>query len=179
LQHTLFETNGDKISENPFRHASVEYKCHDCSDVIRVGDLYYNRRTDFTILCIPCYEARNKRWRQLRDTSDNARSMLRDLRRAEQTSRELQERYGTRYISLLRKLTMKGHPIWKTSTHGQVTYRLEEDNHSTTRCRFCGRFFSAAPDTMAVRGKLCPDCLASEGILSPIRKRSERSRRSE
>ena len=161
---------GDEIPDNPVRHASTEYQCHDCSTVIRAGDLYYNRHTDFTILCMKCYEARNQRWRKLRDSSEKEREMLTDLRLHEREAHDLQDKYGTRYISLLRKLRMKGHAIWRTRLHGHVIYHIEETQEPGVRCQDCGRLFTAPPDTITAKRRLCPDCFASLGIMSPFRR---------
>ncbi len=54
--------------------------------------------------------------------------MLGDLRRRPRTARELQDTYGTRYISLLRKLRMKGVPIWRRRTGSSVYYSLGEED---------------------------------------------------
>lgn len=101
--------------------------------------------------------------------------MLSDLRGGVQTARELQNAYGPSYISLLRKLKMKGHPIWKTARHGEVLYRLDEEGYPILKCRLCGRLSRAAPSSLTAKHGLCADCLASQGILSALQNRMEKS----
>jgi len=161
---SICEVIGDHISENPIRHAREEYQCHDCSKTIRAGDLYYNRRTDFTILCMPCYEMRKARWLKLRDVGGRKKSLLADLRRGSWSAGQLHMKYGSSYNKWIRDLKQEGHPIWRRKNRGEVIYYLQEEEDPGTKCRLCGRLFLAGDDAETAKRKLCLDCLASQGI---------------
>ncbi len=100
---------------------------------IHVGDVYFNRRTDFTILCMPCWEARQARWREMRDTSEREHSLLEDIRDQPRSARELQEKYGALYVRLFRKLRMKGYPVGRHRVGSSVYYFVEEDSSKSLR----------------------------------------------
>ena len=148
----------------------MEYQCHDCSKPIRVGDLYYHRRTDFTILCLVCFNQRKTQWLKLRDVRGKKENLLSDLRRGSWTASQLHTKYGSSYSKWIRDLKLKGHPIWRTRIGGAVIYHIQEDEYPGIRCRKCGRFFDTTPDTITAKKHLCPDCLASLGILGAVAK---------
>jgi hypothetical protein len=105
----------------------MEYQCQDCAGVIHVGDTYYNRNKDYTILCMECYRKRNELWRRKRDTSAREQSLLEDLRKRPRTALELQTKYGTGYTRLLRKLRLNGYPVGRRRDGMAVHYYLDEE----------------------------------------------------
>ncbi len=121
------KARGDCVPNIEIIHARKEYECHDCSAPILPGEMYFHRYSDFTILCMACKRARSERWRKLRDTSEKEERLFADLRRQPQGAGYLNEKYGRLYISLIRKLKMKGATIWRKRVGMRIYYRLEED----------------------------------------------------
>lgn len=137
------------------QHAKKEYRCKDCLRVIRIGELYYNRYRDRTIYCMECYEPRRQNWFKHRDTSSQEQAVLETLSRGSITARELHSEFGMSYVSLTRKLKMKGYPIGKRKESGRTTYYLVRRECS---CQSCGRLFFFVPMDGESEPTLCERC---------------------
>lgn len=90
------------------------------------GDLYFNRTTDHCILCLSCWDKRKRRWAATRSPPDGPEKLLEFLRETPRNSHQMHEAYGPRYVSLIRKLILQGHPIWKRRVGRNVVYSFGE-----------------------------------------------------
>lgn len=159
----------DPVSDEELAHASRDYRCHDCSRTIRRGELYFNRHTDFTVLCISCLEIRKERWAKLRDTEPIKQRILDDLRsKGPMSSQDLREKYGTSFLSWIRQLKAAGYPIMRSrAPSNHYVYYLETEAQ-LRQCDDCGRTYWAAfvgePPRLQ---RLCDACLHRLRVKMP------------
>jgi len=100
-----------------------ERRCDECFRVIQVGETAYIRyhRRYPAVYCMECYEKRREKWESARDTSEKEELLLALLSEGPVLAKDLAEVLGSNYLSIVRKLGLKGYLIKRGETKDSVT----------------------------------------------------------
>lgn len=132
------------MSTSPFTRAKAEHRCDDCLRIIHIDEVYYYRDTDDRTYCSSCAERHSFSFTQKkRDFESDLKDLDRMLLERARTGAELEQRFGTRYVALVRKLNRASlveqeGGIW-IDKKGVGTIYSRERTSPRMRCPRCHR----------------------------------------
>lgn len=137
--------------------AAYEKECKECHKVIKKGELHHLRHFDYTIYCKDCYERKSSDYcRRMEESKKKYEALVEMLCNNSYSAKELHDKFGGNYSTMLKKLRRDGYPIARYRNSNNVVFSIEKENGD---CAICGESFTFVPMVGCIPHFLCDQCI--------------------